>query len=142
MTTYSASDLATKNVNNGHRPNAVTYFGSVTTTSNAVAADVVRFCVVPAGTLVTAVTVTVTTAFGASTTPATLQFAPLDGTAATSFGATDAVILAAVSKGITYAPTPVRLTKDSYCTLLIGTPTTAATGVANVVVHGEGVGAA
>ena len=142
MPTYSATDLTTKAVNNPQRGNAVTYFGTVANGTNVATADKLRACVVPAGTIVTDVVIRNTT-FG-TTAPATIQFEPLDGTTATSFTATDDVTLQTASKGTVFGGNAgaVRLTKDSYLTLLVGTVSAGGQGTAYVTVHGEGVGVA
>ena len=141
MPTYNSADLSTKPLYAGDDGNANSYYGtSVATSTNLATADKIRVCKVPAGFLVTNVMITNTT-FG-TTAPATVQFEPLDGTAATNFTAVDAVTLQTASSGTLLVKAPVAVTKDSYVTLLIGTVGTPnGTGVATVVVNGEFLGA-
>lgn len=142
MATYKSADLDTKSLYSGDKGNAYTFYGtSAATSTNIATGDKIRVCKVPAGFVATDVIV-VNTTFG-TTVPATIQFEPLDGTAATSFGSTDGVTLqTAAANGTLFAKAPVRVEKDSYVTLLIGTVSAGnGTGVATVIVNGEGFGA-
>ena len=142
MATYTSADLNTKPLYSGCEGNCYTYYGtSAATSTNVATADKIRVCKVPAGFVATDVTV-VNTTFG-TTVPATVQFEPLDGTAATTFGSTDMLALQTASaSGTTYAKAPVAVSKDSYVTLLLGTVSAGnGTGVATLIVRGEGFGA-
>lgn len=144
MATYSAADLNAKPVYAGDCGNTYIYFGtSAAPTANFATGDKVRLGKITAGVKVTAVCIS-NTVFGSSTAPATIQFEPLDGTTAVSFGSTDGVPLGTASaNGTWYHKDAVTVAKDSYITLLAGTvaATGNTTGVASITVLGEGFGA-
>lgn len=140
MATYTSADLNAKPTFTGCGNQAIYYGTSQATSTTIATGDKLRICKVPAG-FVCVEAVVVNTTFG-TTVPATIQFEPLDGTAATSFGTTDAVTLqTAAASGTYFAKAPVKVTKDSYVTLLVGTVSSGnGTGVATVVVKGENFG--
>lgn len=141
MATYDSADLNAKPLAAGNHGNAAKYYGtSVATGTNVATGDVIRICKVPAGFVATDVMV-VNTSFG-TTVPATIQFAPLDGSTPVAFGSTDGVTLqTAAANGSLFAKAPVRVEKDSYVQLLVGTVSSGnGTGVATVIVNGELIG--
>lgn len=141
MATYNGADLSKVTFSQAFG-NAAVFYGTSTATSTSVATgDIIRICKVPAGFVCTEAVV-VNTSFG-TTVPATIQFAPLDGTTATSFGSTDGVTLqTAAASGTAFAKAPVTVSKDSYVQLLLGTVSAGnGTGVATVIVKGELTGA-
>lgn len=143
MATYSASDLTTKPVHTAEFGNASVYIGTnAASGTNVATGDKIRLCKVPAGFRAHKFTV-VNTSFG-TTVPATVQFEPLDGSTATTFGTTDMLSLQTASaSGTDYSKAPVAVTKDSYLTLLLGTVSSGnGTGVATGIIEGEFLGAA
>lgn len=139
MATYSSIDLISKPLHGSAYGNAVNFDGSITTTVAPVTGDIYRIAKVPAGTRVTDVTVT-NTDLG-TTAPGTLQFQPVDGSAATNFGAVDTLALGTASaNGTLIAPGAVTLTKDSYLQILFGTVSAGAAGTVSAVIGGQLVG--
>lgn len=118
-------------------------------TTDLQAADVVKLCRIPAGTLVDRVVVK-NTDLDSNATPtltAKLGFSPTDGSAAPTADVT--AIAANAAWGQAAATTtyeifpPYEVAKDSYVTIIVGTgAATAATGTLNVKVEGEGLGVA
>jgi hypothetical protein len=142
MPTYNSADLNAKALWSKENGNAGIFYGTSVATSTTIAtADKIRVCKVPAGMKVLKVTV-INTTFG-TTVPATIQFAPIDGTTAVQFGTTDAVTLqTAAANGTVFAKAPVDVAKDSFVELLVGTVSSGnGTGVATVIVEGELFGA-
>jgi len=147
MATYSPADLITKPLPAADGC-AVVYSGKVTATSNTATADIIRFCVVPAGTEVADVLVKTTTSFG-TTAPCTIRLASIDGTSAAVIGAAGATAdlvgagsTALQTVGNTVQPvTPVTTKSDCFLECLMGTVSGGAQGVGIVTVHGMAYGA-
>lgn len=147
MATYAPADLITKQLPAADGC-AVVYSGKVTATSNAATGDVIRFCVVPAGTELADVFVKTTTSFG-TTAPCTIRLASVDGASVPIIGGsgTTADLVAAGSTalqtaGSTVQPvTPVTTNVDCFLECLMGTVSGGAQGVAIVTAHGMGYGA-
>lgn len=147
MATYNPSDLITKPLRAADGC-AVVYNGKVTATSNTATADIIRFCVVPAGTEVNDVLIKTTTTFG-TTAPCTIRLASVDGTSAAIIGAAGATadLVAAGSTalqtvGNTVQPvTPVLTKSDCFLECLMGTVSGGGQGVAVATVHGMALGA-
>lgn len=142
MANYQSADLNSKALYSSDDGNTGIYYGtSAATSTNIATGDKLRICKVPAGFNALKATV-VNTTFG-TTVPATIQFEPIDGSAAVTFGSTDGVTLQTASaNGSLFAKAPVYVAKDSYVTLLIGTVSAGnGTGVATVIVEGEILGA-
>ena len=147
MATYAPADLITKPLPAADGC-AVVYNGKVTATSNAATGDVIRFCVVPAGTEVADVLVKTTTSFG-TTAPCTIRLASVDGTSDAVIGASGATadLVAAGSTalqtaGSTVQPvTPVLTKSDCFLECLMGTVSGGAQGVAIATVYGMALGA-
>lgn len=147
MATYAPADLITKPLPAADGC-AVVYHGKVTASSNAATGDIIRFCVVPAGTEVADVLVKTTTSFG-TTAPCTIRLASIDGASDAVIGASGATatLVAAGSTALqtagntVQAVTPVTTKVDCYLECLMGTVSGGAQGVAVVTVHGMGYGA-
>jgi hypothetical protein len=147
MPTYAPADLITKPL-----PSAdgcgVVYHGKATATSAAQTGDIVRFCVIPAGTELTDVLVKTTTAFG-TTAPCTIRLASIDGSSDAVIGASGATATlvgagstALQTVGNTVQPvTPVQVKSDCFLECLLGTVGTGAQGVATVTAYGMAYGA-
>lgn len=118
-------------------------------TTNLTAADNLRYCEVPGGTLVHRVVVKTTDmdSNGTPTLTAKIGFIPVDGSAAPS-GA-DTAVAATAAWGQSAATTvyeilpPYLVAVDSYLSVVIGTgAATAAAGTINAVISGEAQGIA
>lgn len=139
MPNYDSVDLNSKALHGNVYGNAVSYSGNAVLGVAPVTADKIRVCKVPAGTKVTDVILT-NTDLG-TTVPATLQFEPDDGSAATVWTAVDSIALGTANpNGLLVAPVPVIITKDSKLVLLCGTVSAGAAGSVSAVVNGELVG--
>lgn len=138
MATYSPADLITKPIVAADGC-AAHYTGKVTATSNAATADVIRFCVVPAGSSIRSLIVSTATSFG-TTAPCTIRLASVDGASDAVIGAsgTTATLVAAGSTalqtvGDTAKAVDSVLTKvDCFLECLMGTVSGGAQGVATV----------
>ena len=147
MATYAPADLITKSLPSGGG-GLYGYHGKITASSNAATGDIMRFCVVPAGTEMIDVFVKTITSFG-TTAPCTIRLASIDGASDAIAGASGATatLVAAGSTALqtagntVQAITPVTTKADCYLECLMGTVSGGAQGVAVVTVHGMGYGA-
>lgn len=150
MATYSASDLANKVVVAATGQAAI-YDGKLETADQAAVAatgDVVRFCKIPAGTRLSALSFNTTTSFG-TTAPSTVRLASVDGASDAIIGATGTTATL-VAAGSTVLQTvgraeaafhPVVTKSDCFLECLFGTVSSGAKGVASAVAMGMAEGA-
>lgn len=137
MATYASGDLA-KSIRGGGIANGSAYYGSLTPSANVATGDVLRFCIVPAGTYVFRTTV-VNASLG-TTVPGDIQLAPVDGSSATTFSAAFA-FGTANANGSVISKAPVLVTKDSWLQVTLGTVSAGSTGAVSIIAEGENVGA-
>ena len=138
MATYNSGDLA-KSVRSSALANGQVYSGSLTPSANVGTGDVLKFCVIPAGTVVDSVVVVNATLGTAA--PGDIEFAPVDGSTKTTFASAFAFGTANAS-GALVAKKPVLVAKDSVLQVTLGTVNTGAAGEVTLVARGEGLGAA
>ena len=138
MATYNSGDLA-KSVRSSALANGQVYSGTLTPSANVATGDVLRFCVIPAGTNVDSITV-VNADLGTAA-PGDIEFAPVDGSTKTTFASAFA-FGTANANGSTVAKKPVLLAKDSWLQVTLGTVDTGSTGEVTLIARGEGIGAA
>lgn len=137
MATYNSGDLA-KPQRGSAIANAQIYSGTLTPSANVVTGDVLRFGIIPAGTDVHAVTV-VNASLG-TTVPGDIEFAPVDGTTKTTFSAAFA-FQTANANGSRVAKKPVKVLKDSYLQVTLGTVSAGGAAEVTLLAEGEGQGA-
>lgn len=138
MATYNSGDLA-KSVRSSALANGQVYSGTLTPSANVATGDVLKFCVIPAGTNVDSITV-INADLGTAA-PGDIEFAPLDGSTKTTFASAFA-FGTANANGSTVAKKPVLVTKDSWLQVTLGTVDTGSTGEVTLIARGEGIGAA
>ena len=138
MATYNSGDLA-KSVRSSALANGQVYSGTLTPSANVATGDVLKFCVIPAGTNVDSITV-VNADLGTAA-PGDIEFAPVDGSTKTTFASAFA-FGTANANGSTVAKKPVLLAKDSWLQVTLGTVDTGSTGEVTLIARGEGIGAA
>ena len=138
MATYNSGDLA-KSVRSSALANGQVYSGTLTPSANVATGDVLKFCVIPAGTNVDSITV-VNADLGTAA-PGDIEFAPVDGSTKTTFASAFA-FGTANANGSTIAKKPVLVTKDSWLQVTLGTVDTGSTGEVTLIARGEGIGAA
>ena len=139
MATYNSGDLA-KSVRSSALANGQVYSGTLTPSANVATGDVLKFCVLPAGTNVDSVTV-VNASLG-TTVPGDIEFAPVDGSTKTTFSSAAFAFGTANANGSTIAKKPVLLAKDSWLQVTVGTVSSGSTGEVTLIARGEGIGAA
>lgn len=137
MATYNSGDLA-KSVRSSALANGQVYSGTLTPTANVATGDILKFCVIPAGTNVHRVTV-VNATLG-TTVPGDIEFAPTDGSTKTTFSAAFA-FQTANANGSSVNKAPVLLAKDSWLQVTLGTVSAGSTGAVTLIAEGEGIGA-
>ena len=96
------------------------------TFTNVATGDVLKFCVLPAGTNIHRVTV-VNATLG-TTVPGDIEFAPTDGSTKTTFSSAAFAFGTANANGSTIAKKPVLLTKDCWLQVTVGTVSSGSTG--------------
>lgn len=138
MATYNSGDLA-KSVRSSALANVQVYSGTLTPAANVATGDVLKFCVIPAGTKVDSIIV-VNADLGTAA-PGDIQFAPVDGSSVTTFAAAFA-FGTANANGALVAKKPVLLSKDCVLQVTLGTVDTGTTGEVTLIARGEGIGAA
>ena len=138
MATYNSGDLA-KSVRSSALANGQVYSGSLTPSANVATGDVLKFCVLPAGTNIHRVTV-VNATLG-TTVPGDIEFAPTDGSTKTTFASAFAFGTANAS-GSAVVKAPVLLAKDCWLQVTLGTVSSGSTGAVTLIAEGEGIGAA
>ena len=137
MATYNSGDLA-KSVRSSALANGQVYSGTLTPSANVATGDILRFCIVPAGTAVHRITV-VNASLG-TTVPGDLELAPVDGSTKTTFSAAFAFGTANAS-GSAVVKAPVLTTKDCWLQTTLGTVSSGSTGAVTLIAEGEGIGA-
>lgn len=137
MPTYNSGDLA-KSVRSSAIANGQVYSGTLTPSASVQTGDVLRFCVIPAGTNVHRVTV-VNASLG-TTVPGDIQFAPTDGSSATTFSSAFA-FQTANANGSAITKAPVLLAKDSWLQVTLGSVSSGGAAAVTLVAEGEGIGA-
>lgn len=138
MATYNSGDLA-KSVRSSALANGQVYSGTLTPSAAVDTGDVLKFCVIPAGTKVDSIIV-INADLGTAA-PGDIEFAPTDGSTKTTFASAFAFGTANAS-GALVAKKPVLLTKDSWLQVTLGTVDTGAAAEVTLVARGEGIGAA
>ena len=139
MATYNSGDLA-KSVRSSALANGQVYSGTLTPSANVATGDVLKFCVLPAGTNIHRVTV-VNATLG-TTVPGDIEFAPTDGSTKTTFSSAAFAFGTANANGSTIAKKPVLLAKDCWLQVTLGTVSSGSTGAVTLIAEGEGIGAA
>lgn len=137
MATYNAGDLA-KSVRSSALANGQVYSGTLTPSASVVTGDVLKFCVLPAGTNVHRVTV-VNASLG-TTVPGDIEFAPTDGTTKTVFSSAFA-LQTANANGSSINKAPVLLAKDSWLQVTLATVSAGGAAAVTLIAEGEGIGA-
>lgn len=144
MATYNASDLLTKPRHLGQYGEANVVAGKVTPSSAVATGDVLRICVIPAGTEVHALIAAWST-FG-TTAPADLGYAPVsanDGSLAanaTYFKTAEALQTASADGKLFKGFDPVKFEQDVFLIATFGTVSSGAAGTIRVSVLGNGKG--
>ena len=139
MANYNSIDLRTKPNRSGGIANSSAFFGTLTPSANVVTGDILRFCIIPAGTIIFRTTV-VNASLG-TTVPGDIELAPVDGSTKTVFSAAFA-FPTANANGSVINKKPVRVLKDSYLQVTLGTVSAGAATELSVIAEGEVFGAA
>jgi hypothetical protein len=136
MATYNSGDLA-KSVRSSALANGQVYSGTLTPSASVVTGDILKFCVIPAGTNVHRITV-VNASLG-TTVPGDLEFAPTDGSTKTAFS-TAFAFQTANANGSAVVKAPVLLAKDSWLQVTLGTVSAGGAAAVTLIAEGEGIG--
>lgn len=142
MATYSAADLLTKNRHLGQYGEVNIPEGKVTPSSAVVTADVLRLCIIPAGTEVQAIMLANGSMGGPA--PADIGYSPVDGSnpAANSTYFASAVALGTASAGTLLANfDPIKFEFDVYLIATFGTVTAGTTNTVRAKALSRNVGA-
>jgi len=140
MPTYSATDLNSKPVHGCEYGNAVAFHGKATPAANVVTGDKLRICRIAAGTDVTKLNLK--HASLGTTVPGDIGYEPVDGSAGNSTAFASAYALqTAQANGIMLMMTdPVRVEKESFLTITLGTVTAGNTQAVSGVAEGVALG--